>query len=204
MIDRIVRSSPTRRVIELAVGLSRRGATLSADPTFDYIEIDVPHVIAHKRRLLERSAAGRVVLARPNLQLVAGDVLVDALPARTPAVVVAEGLAMYLAGDARRALFARVRALGDVELVFDLTPASDEPPPGAIGRALERAMKRFTGGQAFERDARTRDDVVAELGAAGFADARAIAARDVARDWQLPFADRATPVVIFVARATRS
>jgi O-methyltransferase involved in polyketide biosynthesis len=200
LIDHVAYMSPTRRVIELAAGLSRRGAAMTADPGIDYVELDQPHVVAAKRRLLERSATGRAVLARPNFAMRAADVVRDPLGAG-PAVVIAEGIAMYLARDARRALFANVRAIGDVELVFDLTPSSEEPAPGAVGRALDAAMKRVAGG-TFVRDARTRDDVIGELDAAGFTDARAIAARDVARDWNLPFPDTRTWAVIFVARAT--
>jgi hypothetical protein len=97
-------------------------------------------------------------------------------------------------------LFARVAPIAD-PFVFDLVPANEEPAPGAVGRVLEAGMKRFTGGRGFERDARTRDDVLAELRAAGFTDVRAIAAADVAHDWQLPHAERATTMVVFIASA---
>jgi O-methyltransferase involved in polyketide biosynthesis len=200
MIDRIVRESRARRVIELAAGLSRRGAAISADPAIDYTELDRAAVIDYKRELFDRTARGKAVLARSNFRLVAGDAL--ATPLAHADLAIAEGLAMYLDRDARRALYANVRALGDIQFVFDLTPSADEPPPGRIGRALEAMMKRFTGGRTFERDARTRGDVIAELHSAGFADARAIAATDVAHAWRLPFADTATATVIFVARAT--
>ena len=203
MIDHLVGAWRPARVVELAAGLSRRGAAMSADAGVHYVEVDLPGVVAHKRGLLERSAAGRAVLARANYELVAGDVETLDLPRAD--VVIAEGLAMYLDAAARRRLFAKVGALGGVHFVFDLTPTSEEPVPGVSGRVLEAAMKRFTNGRTFERDARTRDDVLAELRAAGFEDVRAIAARDVARAWSLPHADRATPTVVFTAsRATRS
>jgi len=203
MIDHLVGAWHARRIVEVAAGLSRRGAALSADPAVEYVEIDLPDVIARKRQLLERSAAGRGVLARPNYALVAGDVTTIALPACD--VVIAEGLVMYLDAAARRALFAKVAALTGVRFVFDLTPADEEPRPGVTGRLLEAAMKRFTKGRTFERDARTRDDVVGELRDAGFADARAIAASDVAAAWSLPHPQRVTPTVVFTAsRASRS
>ncbi|MEO8551957.1 MAG: hypothetical protein ABI678_18400, partial [Kofleriaceae bacterium] len=81
----------------------------------------------------------------------------------------------------------------------------EEPPPGRVGALLERAMKRFTGGRSFERDARTRDQLVAELRAAGFTDVTAYSASDVARTWHLPHAERATTTIVFSAsRATRA
>ena len=66
MIDHLVGEWRPRRIVELAAGLSRRGAAVSADPAVHYVEVDLPDVVAHKRRLLERSEAGRTVLARPN------------------------------------------------------------------------------------------------------------------------------------------
>lgn len=205
MIDHLVRAAGRREIVELAAGLSRRGAAWTRDPGVRYTELDLPAMVAHKRALLERTAAGRSVLARPGFRLRAGDALTTDLTAEVtagPVTVVAEGLLMYLDADAQAQLFAQVRRLGDVQLVFDLTPGSEEPVPGAIGRALARAMKRFTGGRGFARDQRTRADVLAALRAAGFAEARAIAARDVAQAWALPHAARATPTVVFEARAT--
>lgn len=111
---------------------------------------------------------------------------------------------MYLEGPARRALFGRVRALGDdVRFVFDLTPSDEEPTPGRAGKLLEAAMKRFTGGKSFERDARSRAQIVDELRDAGFAVAEAIAATDVAKEWSLPGPDR-SPTVVFRASARAS
>jgi O-methyltransferase involved in polyketide biosynthesis len=197
MIDHLVATWQPRRIVELAAGLSRRGATLSADPTLHYVEVDLPDVIAHKRRLLERTDTGRAVLARSNYELIAGDVAAFELPACD--VVIAEGLAMYLDASARRGLVAKVAEIAGVRFVFDLTPADEEPHAGLTGRVLGAAMKRFTNGRTFERDARTRDDVLGELRAAGFADARAIAATDVAAAWSLPHAERVTPTVVFTA-----
>jgi O-methyltransferase involved in polyketide biosynthesis len=201
MIDTLVNAWRPRRVLELAAGLSQRGAAMS--DRLHYIEVDLPNVVAHKRQLLERSDAGRAVLARESYELVGGDVAAIDLPRAD--VVVAEGLLVYLDAAARRRLFAKVAAIDGVHFTFDLTPASEEPKPGISGRVLEAAMKRFTNGRTFERDARTREDVIAELRDAGFATAEAIAARDVATAWSLPHAERKTPTVVFSAsRATRS
>jgi O-methyltransferase involved in polyketide biosynthesis len=189
--------------------LSRRGAAFCAE--VGYCEVDLPDVIAKKRELLARSEDGRDVLER--LQLVAADVAtVDLAPLAGDGSVffIAEGLLMYLAGDARRRLFARIRELADagreVRFVFDLIPTDEHPPPGFAGRLLEAAMKRFTGGRTFERDARSRAQVLAELRDAGWQTCEAIAAGDIARAWNLPHADRPTTMVLFSARAqaTRS
>lgn len=203
MIDRILRESKRTRVVELAAGLSRRGAAFSSDPAVHYVELDLPPMIAKKRQLLERTEEGRAVLARPNLVLREGDVRGEL--AVDGDIVIAEGLAMYLDGAARRGLFARVAQLAaatrEVRFVFDLTPSDEEPRPGLAGRALEAAMKRFTGGRAFERDARTRAQLTGELAAAGFTAIEAVAAREVAQAWRLPCPEQATPTVVFSATA---
>nr|HEX4314630.1 class I SAM-dependent methyltransferase [Kofleriaceae bacterium] len=198
MIDHLARDAT--RIVEVAAGLSRRGAARTADPACRYVEVDLPHVVAHKRALLERSPAGRAVLARSNYQLVAGDATAIELAPHAPDLVIAEGFAMYLDGPARRRWLASVAALPRARLVFDLVPDADEPPRGLSGRVLEAAMKRFTGGASFHRDARTRADVLGELRDAGFTDAVAYHAGDVARAWDLPRAEVDTPMVVFAAR----
>ena len=209
MIDHLLLGSGTRRVLELAAGLSRRGAAVSGDPSIDYTEIDLPLVIAKKRALLERTPEGRGVLARPGLHLIEGDLDTLALEpyvaAGEPVYVIAEGLMMYLTAEPRRQLFAKIRALaertGELRFVFDLVPSDEEPLPGAMGRVLEAAMKRFTGGRTFERDARSRADVIGELREAGFDEVEAIGSAAVAGPWGLPHADRETPTVVFASRA---
>ena len=192
MIDHLLDEASDRRVLELAAGLSRRGAAYCRER--DYTDIDLPPVIAKKRELLARTPDGREVLE--HLALVAGDVADVALVG--PAFVIAEGLFVYLPGDARRALFAKVRAAATV-FVFDLVPTSEEPEPGAIGRALEAGMKRFTGGKSFERDARTREQIERELRDAGFQTVTAFAARDVADAWHLPYPERSTNTLVWRA-----
>jgi len=213
MIDRLVAEATPAQIIELACGLSRRGATFSADPKVRYTEVDLPHVIAKKRALLLRTDAGRSVVERPNLTLAAADVAETSLDAFVAPgarlVVIAEGLLMYLTPDAQRQLWAKVRRLFDIAgpdatqggfFVFDLVPACEQPPPGRVGRALETMMKRFTGGRSFERDERTRDDITAELRSAGFGSVERKDPRDVAAAWSLPFADARTQQLLFVCR----
>jgi O-methyltransferase involved in polyketide biosynthesis len=207
LIDRLLRDAGARRVIELAAGLSRRGAAVSADASIDYTEVDLPLVLAKKRALLERSEAGRAVLARPNIHLVPGDVaeldLGSLAPPGEPLFVIAEGLFMYLEPDAQKQLWSRVHALlvraGGGRFVFDLVPTGEKAPPGAVGRTLEGLMKRFTGGRSFEQTARTRADITSELGALGFERIEALDPSTVAATYELPFADVPTQQLVFSA-----
>ncbi|MGH3901882.1 MAG: class I SAM-dependent methyltransferase [Pseudonocardiaceae bacterium] len=210
MIDHLLRTSGYRHVIELAAGFSRRGAAATSDAHVHYTELDLPHVVERKRELLQRTDEGRAVLARPGLHLVDGDVGTVAFEpfARRgePVFVIAEGLMMYLAVDARRRLFEKVRQLaaitGELQFVFDLTPASEEPESGIAGRVLAAAMKRSTGGRSFERDAQTRDIIVTELSEAGFDDIKIVTSIDIAHAWKLPNCNRRTQVVLFITRAS--
>lgn len=210
MIDHLLRASGYRHVIELAAGLSRRGAAATSDADMHYTELDLPHVVELKRELLQRTDEGRSVLARPGLRLVEGDAETVALEPFVrrgePVFVIAEGLMMYLTADARRCLFAKVRRLaaitGQVRFLFDLVPTNEEPEHDVTGRVIDAAIKRFTGGRGFERDTRTRNDIVTALREAGFDDTEAVASRDIAREWNLPDSDQPTQVVLFVTRAS--
>jgi len=199
MIDRLFAGSRARHVLELAAGLAPRGVARSADPSVVYTEVDREQVMALKRRVLERTAAGRAALARPNLRLVSaelGDTPLEGLVTGAPLFVIAEGLFMYLEAAAQRALWRRIFAVRPETFVFDLVPAVEQGAPGLGGRLLGWLMARATGGARFARDARTRADIAAELRAIGFA-VEVLEPRDVAG---LPHADVKTEVVLFVCR----
>ena len=207
MIDRLVREAAPRQVLELAAGLSRRGAAFGEDASLRYVEVDLPHVAAIKRSIFERSEPGRAVLARGNFRLVAADVaeapLDDHVAPGQPLFVIAEGLFMYLQPEAQRTLWAKVRRLFDRApgaFVFDLVPACEQPAPGILGRALERLFKLFTRGRTIERDARTRDDIAAEIRAAGFASVELVEPSGVASAWKLPFEGVKTQALLFVCK----
>jgi O-methyltransferase involved in polyketide biosynthesis len=206
LIDQLAREAGAPQIIELAAGLSPRGASFTGDGAVArYVEIDLPAMVARKRALLSRTALGRAVLERATFRLVAGDALAidlaGVIAPGGPVCVIAEGLLMYLDAAAQAQLFANVRALGDeVSLVFDLVPPAEQPAPTPAGRVLAALMRRATGGGEFVRDGRSRADILAALSAAGF-DAEAIDTRSVASARGLPFPDAATRMVVFSARA---
>jgi len=205
MIDWLLSRSGSSQVLELAAGLSRRGAAFSASPGVAYVEVDLPHVVKKKRELLERTPEGKAVVSRQNLRLVPGDVTeldLAALVEPGRRFVIAEGLLMYLKPDEQRALWGRIAALmagvGGT-FVFDLVPWVEQPKPGLFGRALEWVMKRFTGGKAFERDLRTRADICADLQAVGFTSVKCHEPGDVAQKWGLPSPTVSTQQLVFEA-----
>ena len=141
MIDHLARASGAGQILELAAGLSPRGVAFSADPAIRYTEVDLPHMSLHKRRLLERSDAGRAALARPNLRLAAADVteapLDDLVIPGEPLFVIAEGLLMYLPPAKQRALWRKIAALlgragaGALVLTWSPRSSSRRPAPSA-------------------------------------------------------------------------
>jgi O-methyltransferase involved in polyketide biosynthesis len=211
-IDELLRASGLTLVIELAAGLSRRGITFTADPNIDYIEVDRPAVIAKKRALLERTRAGRLALVRPRLRFVAADISEVVLASLSsgdgrPAFIIAEGLMMYLEAEAQRALarriVARLRDDGGT-FVFDYVPPAELPRAGLIGSALGWLMKRFTGGQGFAADARSRKQVAEDLRECGFDEVQWVEAKKIANRNGCPFPHVASEQLIFIARVTPS
>ncbi|MFH2007520.1 MAG: class I SAM-dependent methyltransferase [bacterium] len=207
MIDRLLERADVDQVLELAAGLSPRGANVSARAEVVYTEVDLPQMIAAKRGLLARSARGRRIAARPNLRFVAGDATRMAfetlLDASRRAVVIAEGLHMYLDVESQRRLWANVAsALGRGSggtFVFDHFRRAASTRPDFLSGAVLRAMRGWQARIGFVPDRRTREEVVGELREAGFDEVEVVTSRDVTQAWALPHADADTDVAILVA-----
>lgn len=204
MIDALVAASGCAQVLELAAGLSRRGAAVSANPAVRYVEIDLPAVVENKRKLLARTARGRDIAARDNLIMRAGDVLeldFEAVVTDGPVCVIAEGLLMYFDAATQRQLWQRIATVfaghpGSC-LVFDLVPFCEQPKPGVVGRGLQRLFRRFTRGADFAFDERSRDDLVADLKASGFADVELYEPATAPEAWAVPFRHKRTQTLVF-------
>lgn len=206
MIDRLVAGTGCHQVIELAAGLSRRGVTMSEDPALRYVEVDLPAMIAHKQKLLARTARGRAIAARPNLVLHAADVTtlaIDDVLAPGPACIVAEGLLVYLDAAAQQALWRKLAAVCAARpgsaVVFDLVPFVEQPRPGRVGRAFERMFRRATRGATMAFDGRTRDDIAAELRAAGFTAVEQHEPASAPAAWAVPHLARRTQQLVWRA-----
>jgi O-methyltransferase involved in polyketide biosynthesis len=204
MIDHLLADSGCTQVVELAAGLSRRGAAVSADPRYRYVEVDLPAMIAEKRALLAASERGRAVAARPNLTLVGHDIAdLDFAEVLTdgPVFVIAEGLLVYLSAAEQDALWRRVAAVVTARpgsaFVFDLVPPGEQPQPGRMGRALESVMKRFTRGKTFATDGRSRAEITAQLHAAGFSTVAHHEPRTAPAAWNVPHLTERTQIVVW-------
>jgi O-methyltransferase involved in polyketide biosynthesis len=106
-LDGVVRDfvarHPNAVVVDLGAGLDSRQARIAPPSTVDWYDVDLPDVIAPRRRLLPGPA-----------HQIAADVTdpswLDELPTDRPAVIVADGLVAFLAQDDLTALLRRLTA----------------------------------------------------------------------------------------------
>ena len=201
------------QVLELAAGLSPRGIAFALDERhagLDYIEADLPPVIARKRELLARSKAGQDAALAPNLHLLPVDAercdLATLIEPARPLTIIAEGLCMYLDPAARRHFWCRVAhtlansAAPRAAFLFDLVPPAEEPRPGLAGNLLTGLMKAATGGRSFARTGESRADLLQELTACGFSSVELFEPAEVKHDWNLPGALEQTQMVVYRCR----
>lgn len=207
MLDALVdegRSAGIGQVVELAAGLSPRGAAFTSESELRWIEVDRPEVIAYKAALLARTEEGQQVAARPHLQRVAADLLDPSWPHDLqpdgPCLVLIEGLLMYLDTPQRQALFGQVATMlrpHGGRVAFDFVPPAEKPPPGRIARWLGAWMRRFTGGEGLSEEPVTRQEILAELKAAGFVPTT-WTPQEAPAAWRVPHLDQPTEQRVFL------
>ena len=206
LIDQLSQERSTRTIIELASGLSTRSYRLcygqAANTIEQYIEIDLPHVLNHKKKLLHR--AGNLPKALQfhalDLKLFEASTFKKQFSLSEINLVIAEGLVMYLKADELKLLLGQVSDLlkaSHGRFIFDWVPSIEEPSPGFIGRTLAYLMKLFTGGESFERDQRTRQDMVHLLYDLGAKKVELYDTQLIAKSRNLPFANTKTQQLVF-------
>jgi O-methyltransferase involved in polyketide biosynthesis len=173
-------------IIELGAGLSRRGATWAADRGVDYVEVDLAHMIAAKRRALERAPPELRHRIEGKLRHAAIDVLSDQfgdfltreLAQRERPVVVAEGLLGYFALPERGRLVSSIaqalRARGGGALICDLRAGEGGPAIAAAAKILRGAIWLVTRGRGAREDFSGPEAARSFLLEAGFARAEQV------------------------------
>jgi O-methyltransferase involved in polyketide biosynthesis len=114
--DEFLRRNPDAVVLHLGCGLDSRAFRLEVPSGVRWFDVDVPEVIALRRRLYTE---------RPGYTMIGSSVtepdLLDQIPAERPALIVAEGLIMYLTEAEIRDLLQRLTdRFGTGELLADL------------------------------------------------------------------------------------
>ena len=202
-IEHLLHLSNCSQVIEIATGFSPRGSAISANPSIQYFELDLPAVIVAKRAMLQATPEGQRVLRRENLTLLEGDVTAMDWKrfAACASFVITEGLMMYFDRAQQLAIWREIakflRSRGG-EYVFDYLPVPDEPRRSFAGRFLSRL--RGPKRHAFPCDGRNRDEIANDLRAAGFKDIAVHSSVDFAGAWNLPHAKAHTRVILYRCR----
>lgn len=202
------------RVVEIGAGLSRRGLTWAADRGVDYVEIDLPHMVEAKQRMIaERVPAAVRSRARDRLRHEAVDVtgpgfqawLEKTLGGASRPLVVSEGVLGYFdRGERERVARAVARALGGRgSFVCDLRSKEGGHSVAAAAMLLRSGIWLVTRGRGAREDFPSRAAIASYFEQAGFVRSAPIGAeqaaphlaklRTPARVWQASGLSPATP-----------
>lgn len=129
LIDKLLKQSGVKQVLELAAGLSPRGLIMSADSTMQYAELDLPDMAVMKSKIL-----AKIKHIPNNLTINAGNALrlsdlekaVASFDTSQPIAIMHEGLLRYLNFDEKAQVAKNIRTLlqrfGGVWITSDTTP----------------------------------------------------------------------------------
>ncbi len=193
-IDHCLTARRPGRVVELGAGLSRRGTTWALDHGVPYVELDLPQMIAAKRRHL--AALDRAVRSRLTrlLRLEVADVLSASFEAQLVealagsggaerAVVIAEGLLGYFDFDERerlaRAIASALRQHGGGSFLCDLRSSTSAPAGRAAVSGLKALIRLVTRGRGAREDFPSREAIRERFLDWGFDEATRCRASDV-------------------------
>ncbi len=206
-IDYLLEHAHCAQIVEVASGFSPRGSRMSAQPQVDYVEVDLPDVIAAKRAQLQASRAGQQILSRLNFHLKSGDItqldFSKEFGGQSTAVIT-EGLMMYFHRPEQMSIWQRIAAFlqeNGGQYIFDYIPLSEEPQRSFIGQLLHKLRKHvFKWNYDFVYDERDREGIISDLHRAGFTQVEAVSTAEAAQLWSLPQASVATRTLIFNCR----
>ncbi len=206
-IDYLLEHASCTRVVEVASGFSPRGSRMSARPQVDYVEVDLPDVIAAKRAQLQASSGGQEVLLRRNFHLKSGDITQLDFSKEFgggSTAVITEGLMMYFHRPEQMSIWQRIAAFLQENgglYIFDYIPLSEEPQRSFMGQLLHRLRKHvFKWNYDFVYDDRDREGIISDLHRAGFSQVETFSTAEAAQRWKLPQASVATRTLIFKCR----
>jgi O-methyltransferase involved in polyketide biosynthesis len=132
LVNRLLKENNAKQILELAAGFSQRGIEMAQDPLVEYVEVDLPGVIAEKRGIVEKLIADKKIPEQQNLHINEGSALDirDLSKAaesfrNEPIAVVNEGLLRYLNFDEKATVARNVHELlerfGGVWITPDIT-----------------------------------------------------------------------------------
>jgi hypothetical protein len=178
----------------------------------NYFEVDLPHVIEHKKSCILNYGQTlgledvSLLMQDSSITWQGLDIKQDDLAWVPPqkSIFIAEGLCMYLNADEQRSLwqkiYHRLSEIGGGTFVFDLVPTCEQPQPGIMGKILRSLMRLFTGGQSFIVDQRGRLDLCQELVDIGFEHVQMIDPSDKQTHalYHVPVSEISTQQLLFI------
>lgn len=173
------------RIVEIGAGLSRRGLTWSADRGVDYIELDLPHMVAAKRELIaarvpasvRNRASGR--LRHEAVDVLGSDFegwLKKALHGAQRPIVIAEGVLGYFELPERARVARSIcNALdGRGAFLCDLRAAEGGSSVAAAAKLLRGGIWLVTRGRGIREDFSSTGAVEQYFAEASFGEAVSI------------------------------
>ena len=168
-----------------------------------YIELDLPHVIKHKKLKIDiETSPDGLSWTTHDLKTLNPNQLRELLHEAQSPLIIAEGLMMYFTHNEFEhlvSLLAAELSPRGGQLIFDWVPTIEQPPPGLIGQSLGALMRLFTGGESFIRDERSRESIKNLLQVYGAQEVQMIDTHKVAHSRSLPYPEAKTQQLIFSA-----
>ncbi|MCL5667240.1 MAG: class I SAM-dependent methyltransferase [Patescibacteria group bacterium] len=119
LINRFLKQKGYKQILEIAAGLTPRGLEFCQDRSVNFVEFDLPAIIAQKRQIIKILEKKRIITPLPNLRFVSGNALISAdlekasgnLNLSKPVSIVTEGLLRYLTFKEKKLLARNIRAV---------------------------------------------------------------------------------------------
>lgn len=102
LLNRLLRKTGIKQIVELASGIAPRGIEMSQDKTVTYVEMDLPGIIKQKEEIINALVRQSTISQPDNLHLMSGSALDDLsgvgnlFGTTKPIAVIHEGLMRYL------------------------------------------------------------------------------------------------------------
>lgn len=188
LLEQAIESGKVSQVIELAAGFSGRGWRMAQKfgDKIDYLETDLPHMVAIKREMLE---AGD--LLTPHHRVLEVDALSDEGPQSLAAItesldqsrglaIITEGLMSYMDPDTAKLLWQRISGqLGRFPQGVYLSDGYVQSEvQGLSPKIIKAILQRFVKGGLYTHYD-SAEDAKQKLESHGFASARLLAAGDI-------------------------
>ncbi len=133
LINKLIKQTGIKQVVEIAAGLSTRGMEMSADGTIEYVEVDLPLMMADKRKIIKALENKGALRSPEHLHIEDGSALeltdlqraARHFKTSEPIAVVNEGLLRYLSFEEKEQYVKNVRELlrkyGGVWITADIS-----------------------------------------------------------------------------------